>query len=198
LKKALVDCQEKLKKLQAESPRDSDKNEKKQSPVETKSPESDRNSKLKSPDNGKMSSPDKSRKSKSPDTKKSKSPDTTRSKSPENKHSSMSNKDKNTDPAEADYVVDVVTANKLGAGTDSNVYLNIYGEKGETGKIHLKKSTNNKDAFEKGKTDIFEIKSKNVGNITKINISHDGEGLGNGWFLESIKVFNKTANNTKE
>ena len=38
----------------------------------------------------------------------------------------------------------------LGAGTDSNVYINIYGESGDTGERYLKKS-NNLNKFERAK-----------------------------------------------
>jgi hypothetical protein len=31
------------------------------------------------------------------------------------------------------YMVDVYTGNKIGAGTDANVFINIYGECGDTG-----------------------------------------------------------------
>ena len=76
----------------------------------------------------------------------------------------------------------------MGAGTDANVFLILYGDKGQSGKMRLKQSTNNKDAFEKGKKDIFKIFTANIGEITKINISHDGSGPGAGWFVESVTV----------
>ena len=80
--------------------------------------------------------------------------------------------------------------NRMGSGTNANVFLILYGEKGQSGKLKLKQSTTNKDAFEKGKTDVFKVISPNIGNITKINISHDGSGAGSGWFCETIEVTN--------
>lgn len=91
-----------------------------------------------------------------------------------------------------------VTANKLGAGTDSAVSIIIYGDKGETEKIQLKESTTNKNPFEKGKTDKFVLNALNVGDIKKINISHDGVGIGNGWFCDKIEVKNLATNSTKK
>jgi len=48
------------------------------------------------------------------------------------------------------YVVQVFTGSKSMAGTDANVYINVFGERGDTGIRALTKSQNiNK--FEKGK-----------------------------------------------
>jgi hypothetical protein len=70
------------------------------------------------------------------------------------------------------------------------VYVILYGEKGQSPKMKLKNSTTNKDAFEKGNTDVFKLVTPNLGNITKLNISHDGSGPGAGWYCESIEVTN--------
>lgn len=48
------------------------------------------------------------------------------------------------------YEVHVFTGTMWGAGTDANVYVNIYGETGDTGERRLRKS-NNLNKFEKGK-----------------------------------------------
>lgn len=48
------------------------------------------------------------------------------------------------------YEVHVFTGTMFGAGTDANVYVNIYGEIGDTGERRLRKS-NNLNKFEKGK-----------------------------------------------
>ena len=42
------------------------------------------------------------------------------------------------------------TGKKSGAGTDANVFLNIFGEQGDTGERRLKKSKTNRNKFEKG------------------------------------------------
>ena len=78
----------------------------------------------------------------------------------------------------------------MGAGTDSNVFLILYGEKGQSGKLRLKNSTTNANPFEKGKKDTFKVVTSNIGDITKINVSHDGAGPGAGWFVEAITVNN--------
>lgn len=52
-------------------------------------------------------------------------------------------------PTVNSYEIHVFTGTMWGAGTDANVYINIYGETGDTGERHLKKS-NNLNKFEKG------------------------------------------------
>lgn len=47
------------------------------------------------------------------------------------------------------YEVHVFTGTMWGAGTDANVYINIYGETGDTGERWLRKA-NNLNKFEKG------------------------------------------------
>ena len=81
----------------------------------------------------------------------------------------------------------------MGAGTDANVFLIMYGDKGKSGKMKLKNSMTNKNKFEKGKKDVFKIATSNIGEITKINISHDGAGPGAGWFCETVTVNNLTS-----
>ena len=47
------------------------------------------------------------------------------------------------------YVAEVYTGDKRGAGTDANVFLNIFGEQGDTGERPLKKSKTNRNKFER-------------------------------------------------
>ncbi len=64
------------------------------------------------------------------------------------------------------YQIEVQTGNELGAGVDAPVDIIITGSNGELPKFPLKtaKSTN-KDLFEKGQLDIFEIKEKDIGKV---------------------------------
>ena len=48
------------------------------------------------------------------------------------------------------YNVEVHTGKKSGAGTDANVFLDIFGEQGDTGERPLSKSKTNRNKFEKG------------------------------------------------
>lgn len=47
------------------------------------------------------------------------------------------------------YEVCVFTGDMLGAGADANVFINIYGENGDTGERHLRNS-DNINKFERG------------------------------------------------
>jgi len=84
--------------------------------------------------------------------------------------------------------VKVKTGKVKGAGTDANVFIQVYGEKGETERIPLKYSITNTNKFESGYLDIFNIDSKDVGKIKKILIGHDNKGFGASWFLESVEI----------
>lgn len=51
--------------------------------------------------------------------------------------------------AEVTYIVKVFTGSEFGAGTDANVFLNLYGENGDTGERQLKDSSTNINKFER-------------------------------------------------
>jgi len=48
------------------------------------------------------------------------------------------------------YAVKVHTGKKAGAGTDADVFLNIFGSQGDTGERPLTRSSTNKNKFESG------------------------------------------------
>ena len=58
------------------------------------------------------------------------------------------------------YNVQVTTGKKRGAGTDANVFVNVFGEQGDTGNRPLEQSTTNKNKFEKGNVSISLILHK--------------------------------------
>lgn len=55
---------------------------------------------------------------------------------------------------EITYEVTVFTGDMMGAGTDANVFINIYGENGDTGERPLKKS-NHMNKFERGQVSVM-------------------------------------------
>ncbi|GLC44364.1 hypothetical protein PLESTF_000049800 [Pleodorina starrii] len=83
------------------------------------------------------------------------------------------------------YKVTVYTSDIRGAGTDSDVLLTIYGDKGDTGERLLDNSTNN---FERNQVDNFIVSSDNIGAIQKIKIRSSGKGLGAAWHLNKVEV----------
>jgi len=53
------------------------------------------------------------------------------------------------------YVVTVYTGDRSGGGTDANVFVNLFGEQGDTGDRMLKRSKNNKNKFERGRVSML-------------------------------------------
>ncbi|NXX88039.1 LOXH1 protein, partial [Centropus bengalensis] len=96
------------------------------------------------------------------------------------------------------YEVHVYTGAKPGAETDSNVYINLIGTRGDAGKRKLHKSKNNNVKFRHGQMDIFCIKAVSLGDLEKVLISHDGAGPGNGWFLDKIVIKHKEGKEDQE
>ncbi|XP_054253211.1 lipoxygenase homology domain-containing protein 1 [Indicator indicator] len=96
--------------------------------------------------------------------------------------------DGESDLEENTYEVRVLTGNVSGAGTDANVFLNIYGiGRGDTGERQLKRS-NNLNKFEKGQVDVFTIKAIDLGELKKLRIGHDNTGASPSWFLERVEI----------
>src|SRR6185503_5880992 len=75
-----------------------------------------------------------------------------------------------------------------GAGTEANVFITLYGTGGNSGERLL---DNAQDNFERGKTDLFSLDMRDIGQITKVRIRHDNTGLAPGWFLNEILVHNE-------
>ncbi|KAG9353677.1 hypothetical protein JZ751_011799, partial [Albula glossodonta] len=84
------------------------------------------------------------------------------------------------------YEVVTITGDVRGAGTDANVFVTLFGEYGITPKVHL--ASKSRTAFEKNKTDVFRIKTHNVGPIKKLRIEHDNTGMNASWFLDRVVV----------
>ncbi|TRZ11441.1 hypothetical protein HGM15179_015673, partial [Zosterops borbonicus] len=96
------------------------------------------------------------------------------------------------------YEVHVYTGAKFGAETDSNVYINIFGTRGDAGKRKLHRSKNNNVKFRHGQMDIFCITAVSLGDLEKVLISHDGAGPGSGWFLDKIVIKHKEGEEAQE
>uniref|UniRef100_A0A8C5CVH5 Lipoxygenase homology PLAT domains 1 n=1 Tax=Gadus morhua TaxID=8049 RepID=A0A8C5CVH5_GADMO len=78
------------------------------------------------------------------------------------------------------------TGDVKGAGTDANVFVTLFGDFGVSPKVHL--ASKSRTAFEKNKTDVFHIKTHNVGPLKKLRIEHDNTGMNAGWFLDRVVV----------
>uniref|UniRef100_A0A8C0B9D8 Oxygen-regulated protein 1 n=1 Tax=Buteo japonicus TaxID=224669 RepID=A0A8C0B9D8_9AVES len=85
------------------------------------------------------------------------------------------------------YEVHVTTGELWNAGTEADVYISVYGERGDTGSRQLLRSQKPKK-FLKGQTDIFAVEAVHLGHLYKIVIGHNGLGSGNGWFLDKVVI----------
>ena len=78
------------------------------------------------------------------------------------------------------YQIEVYTGDERFAGTNANVFIQIYGMETKT---EQKTLNDRSDNFERGKMDQFKLEDVDVGEIQKIRIGHDDDGLAAGWFL---------------
>uniref|UniRef100_A0A8C4MAJ3 Lipoxygenase homology PLAT domains 1 n=1 Tax=Equus asinus TaxID=9793 RepID=A0A8C4MAJ3_EQUAS len=83
------------------------------------------------------------------------------------------------------YEVKVYTGDVIGAGTDADVFINIFGGYGDTGERRLENEKNN---FEKGAEDKFMLDAPDLGQLMKINVGHNNKGSSAGWFLSKIVI----------
>uniref|UniRef100_A0A8C5BBE6 Lipoxygenase homology domains 1b n=1 Tax=Gadus morhua TaxID=8049 RepID=A0A8C5BBE6_GADMO len=84
------------------------------------------------------------------------------------------------------YEVVTITGDEKGAGTDANIFVSLFGSYGITPKVHL--ASKSRTAFERGKTDVFRIRTHNVGPLKKIRIEHDNTGLSASWYLDRVVI----------
>uniref|UniRef100_A0A915HDL1 PLAT domain-containing protein n=1 Tax=Romanomermis culicivorax TaxID=13658 RepID=A0A915HDL1_ROMCU len=67
------------------------------------------------------------------------------------------------------YTIAVKTSNVFGAGTDANVFVQLFGENGHSDFIQLKKSINHRNKFERNHSDVFIFNDmKNLGPISQV------------------------------
>lgn len=109
------------------------------------------------------------------------------------------------------YVISVYTADIKSSGTDADVFINIFGEVGDTGievwcsggsqTMSSNDETavipfvwsgercldNNKNNFEKGTEDKFTIEAPNLGKVRKVTIGHNNKGSSAGWFVDKVR-----------
>lgn len=81
----------------------------------------------------------------------------------------------------------VTTADEAGAGTDSNIFVILYGESGQTQEVRLNGYIQG-NAFERARTDMFDVPLEAVGRLYKIRVRSDCRFLASAWRLSSIEV----------
>jgi hypothetical protein len=95
------------------------------------------------------------------------------------------------------YYVKVRTKFDVGAGTDSDISLELIGKCGKTatssGTLELDNLYNN---FEMGSVDRFIISGTEVGELVSVKLHHDGSGIGSAWKPDYIEVTNLISDRT--
>lgn len=95
------------------------------------------------------------------------------------------------------YYVKVRTKFDVGAGTDSDISLELTGKCGEvstsSGTLELDNLYNN---FEMGSVDRFIISGTEVGELVSVKLHHDGSGIGSAWKPDYIEVTNLISDRT--
>jgi hypothetical protein len=86
------------------------------------------------------------------------------------------------------YIVRVVTGDEQDAGTNANVFLEMFFENGVL-PIQKLAQSEHRDKFERGQTDSFEILvPQSLRDLKSIAISSDGSGFGSKWLLSHVEV----------
>ncbi len=89
------------------------------------------------------------------------------------------------------YIICVFTGDKQGAGTDANVHMEMWDDKGDSSGRHmLETSKTHVNKFERDQCDVFHVTvPKKLGTLMKLMIGHDNSALsGNDWFLDRVEV----------
>ncbi|XP_022806964.1 lipoxygenase homology domain-containing protein 1-like isoform X2 [Stylophora pistillata] len=92
-------------------------------------------------------------------------------------------------PENVAYSLTFKTGDMPYAGTDANVTLQLFGDKGQTEKIMLRQESGKTiKRFDRGRTDRFTVQTMDVGKVERIRISHDNTGPNPEWYLEYLKI----------
>lgn len=67
----------------------------------------------------------------------------------------------------ADYSVRIKTGSMKNAATESNIYLQVFGDKGDTGVVELKQICDTKDKFSRGAITKINLQTVDVGNVSR-------------------------------
>jgi len=101
------------------------------------------------------------------------------------------------------YQITVITGDHDDAGTDSRVFIALYGRSPEndnriygSGEFQLQSSYDWFGSFEKGSKDIFDVKGYPLDEIKFITLRHTNENRNPEWYVKAVKV--KNQKNQKE
>ena len=89
------------------------------------------------------------------------------------------------------YRIDVKTGKNWGAGTDSNVSVQLVGANGTSDVFELgddAKISKHRNKFEQAQVDSFEIEAPDVGALKELIVTMDGSGVSSKWQLHGMSV----------
>jgi hypothetical protein len=88
----------------------------------------------------------------------------------------------------ATYSVKIYTGDKIGAGTDANIFLSITGTNGQIGEQRLNALISG-NAFERNQTDyVTLVNLASVGELVRITVRSDNRYPSSGWYLGWIEI----------
>lgn len=74
----------------------------------------------------------------------------------------------------------------MGAGTDADVFVQMYGLDGSKSEELI--LDNRSDNFERGKQESFKVEAEDIGQIFKIRVGHNNKGANSAWFCDEIII----------
>jgi len=84
------------------------------------------------------------------------------------------------------YTIWIKTGNDEHAGTDSNVFIQLFGTDGQTESIHLPER--DLFSFEAAGTDKHILEAPDLGDLTRCCIGHDNSAGDFGWYVVDVRV----------
>jgi len=84
------------------------------------------------------------------------------------------------------YTIWIRTGDDALAGTDSNVFIQLFGTTGKTESIHL--PARDIFSFEAGGTDQYVLEVPDIGDLTRCCIGHDDSEGDSGWYVVDVRI----------
>jgi hypothetical protein len=92
------------------------------------------------------------------------------------------------------YTITIKTGDLPHAGTDANVYIAFEGSKDDSEEIIL--DDPQRDDFERGHIDVFNLEYRDVGRIKAIYLRQDNTNFDPGWYVDWVSVRDNTTGET--
>lgn len=84
------------------------------------------------------------------------------------------------------YTIWIRTGDDNLAGTDSHVFIQLFGTTGKTDSIHL--PPRDIFSFESGSTDQYVLEVPDIGELTRCCVGHDDSEGDSGWYVVDVRI----------